>query len=526
METFGTEDNTPASGQWQSVAERVADIIRVSVLEVFRQAVRQVACDRLKTEDERERREEARCEALKKDGVLYRDGSIPEQPGRDWFFHLERLRGSIRLPPEIAMPPESPKRPEPPACLRDRLPREGWGDTDKNEVETFHKAIATFKEQEQEFWPQRAKAMLPIFEHVKQRGFPTHEEGGFPYEFDVCDWLPAELHYDNDPPHESLLPVPRRALTDAEKMTILAAVYDAHWRGAEKIAPWGVSEDGEGPDPWPSDVERDDRRAALGYFMLFREAEDLDAADLPIARSWLEEWKLPFQPSKLASDTPSASVQAISEPPPPPPPPADTSLVFARDGDGYFICGFGAEGHFKATAGLRRLEKLLRSAGKPVLMTSLVAEGAPRRSVSSLDQVVEIPEGGQAGFEGDSHQPALDEDALKDIQKELLRLDDAIEKAKCNCDTAAIDRLTVKKDLLLACVKKDLRFGGKSRTMTSEIDRLRSAIANSLSAAYKNLREATPPLGKLADHLESSVRAEGPVYIYGPHPPVVIRQTK
>ena len=69
-----------------------------------------MACDRLKADDERERREEARCEALKKDGVLYRDASIPEQPRPDWFFHLERLRGSIKLPPEIALPPDNPIR--------------------------------------------------------------------------------------------------------------------------------------------------------------------------------------------------------------------------------------------------------------------------------------------------------------------------------------------------------------------------------------------------------------------------------
>ena len=518
MENSGTEDNAPVSGQWQNVAERVAAIIRVSVLQVFRQAVRQVACERLKADDERERREEARCEALKKDGVLYRDASIPEQPGPDWFFHLEILRGSVKLPPEIALPPEPPKRPEPPACLRDDLPREGWSETDKNEVETFHKALATFKEQEQEFWAQRAEAMLPIFQHVKQRGFPTREEGGFPYELDVCAWLPAELHYDNDPPHESLLPVPKRALTDAEKMTILAAVYDAHWRGAEKIAPWGVSEDGEEPDPWPSDAERDDRKAALGYFMLFREAENLDAADLPIARSWLEEWKLPFQLFNLASDTPSASAQAISEPPPLPP--ADTTLVFARDGDGYFIRGFGAEGHFKATVGLCRLEKLLRDAGKPVLMRALVSEGTSPRSATTLDEVIDTPEDGETGFqEKETQNLALTDEAQDRIRKELQRLDDEIDEAKCNCETAEIARLTAEQERIKAFLKKDMRFGGKrSRGIPSETDKLRSRIANSLSDAYEKLRQATPPMGVLADHLELAVRAEGPIYIYGPHP--------
>jgi hypothetical protein len=317
------EGGASAADQWQEVAERIAVIIRVSGLEVFRQAVRQVARERLEIDDHRHRREEARREAIKKTGVLYRDELTPEQPGREWFFHLETLRGSIKLPPEIALPPEPPKRPNPPACLRDHLPREGWSDTDRHGVETFHKAIATFKEQEREFWPQRAKAMLPIFEHVKQSGFPTHEEGGFPYEFDVCAWLPGDLNPVEDPQNERLLPVPKRALTETEKTAVLAAVYDAHWRGSEKVAPWGVSGDQEGPVAWPSDVERDERRAALGYHFLVSEAEELGTADLPIVRSWLEELKslLPPQYSVRAQcDALSRNLRADDVPPSPRPP--------------------------------------------------------------------------------------------------------------------------------------------------------------------------------------------------------------
>lgn len=294
MQEPETAGNAPISGQWQNVAERVAAIIRVSGIEVFRQAVREVAFDRLVIEDERKRRKEARYEALKKDGVQYSDGAIPERPGPGWFFHQERLQGSIKLPPEIALPPEPPKRPERPACLRDRRPREGWSDTDKNEVEAFHKALATFKVQEQEFWSQWAQAILPIFEHVKQQGFPNHEEEGFRYEFDVCAWLPAELHYDNDPPRGTLLPVPRRALTPAEKKTILAAVYDAHWRGGEKVAPWGLSKDGSDPEVWQvEDAELDEKRAALNYFSLFENAQQLDDSDLPVVESWLDELDSP-----------------------------------------------------------------------------------------------------------------------------------------------------------------------------------------------------------------------------------------
>jgi hypothetical protein len=38
-----------------------------------------------------------RREALKKDGVLYRDGSIPDRPKGDWHFHQDILGGYVKL---------------------------------------------------------------------------------------------------------------------------------------------------------------------------------------------------------------------------------------------------------------------------------------------------------------------------------------------------------------------------------------------------------------------------------------------
>ncbi len=258
-----------------------------------------------------------------KNGVLYRDGALPNQPGREWFFHLETLRGSIKLPPEIALLPKPPKRPSAPACLRDGKSREDWSDADKDEVDTYQKAKAKHGEEMTAFWLEWHRAIVPVFEHVKQRGFPNDENGDYRYEFDVCCSLPDELNPAEDPPHKRLLPVPQRELTNVEKMAILAAIYDAHWRGSEKIAPWGVSDDGEGPDPWPSEAERDERRAALGYYFLFREAEQLDTADLPVVRSWLEELRLPLQSEytiRVPSAVRSPNLQADDVPPSPKPP--------------------------------------------------------------------------------------------------------------------------------------------------------------------------------------------------------------
>ena len=278
--------------QWRALARQIADLIRGSGPEVFQQAVRQVGRERLDAIDERERREQTRCEALKKDGVLYRDEPIPEQPEGDWFFHLDILRGSIKLPPEIALPPKRPKPPPRPPCLRDAKLREDWSEADKDEMDVYDRETAQHEENMRAFRREWHLAILPIFEYAKHRGFPIDENGDFDYTFDTYCWLPSDLE-PADPedfvPNESLLPVPRRALTDAEKKTILAAVYDAHWRGSDMVAPWGVSEDGTEPEGWPADAERDEKWAALDYYRLFRDAQQLDDSDLPVVGGWLED---------------------------------------------------------------------------------------------------------------------------------------------------------------------------------------------------------------------------------------------
>ena len=287
MEFSGIGPNTTTADQRKEVAEQIAAIIQMSGIEVFRQAVQQVTCDRLKTEDERERREEARREALKEIGVLYRNGAIPDRPEGDWYFHQDILGGYVKLPSKVELPPNQPERPKPPACLRDPKLRKDWDDADKKAVDRFHAEEAKYNKRIQAFWPKWQRAIRPLFEQVKKRGFPNDDDGDYRYGFDLCCWLPRELHPANDPRNEELLPVPRRELTEFEKIAILAAVYDAHWRGSEKVAPWGLSEDGSAPDGLQPDAERDERRAALDYFWLFQKAQQLDDSDLDVVESWL-----------------------------------------------------------------------------------------------------------------------------------------------------------------------------------------------------------------------------------------------
>jgi len=294
-----------ARAEWRDVAGQIAAVIRVSGLEIFREAVRQAAQIRQDAEDKGNRREEARREELKKHGVWENHQPLPRRPGDKWFYNVQAFRGSIRLPPEIALPPGRPERPIAPACLRDSKRREEWNDSDRNEVHVYHEKLAAFRKEEQEFWRRSEKAGLPVFEYTKAHGFPgsaevtgdvkadsADEDAYLEYEFWVCGWLPPDLHTDKDPPKYELLPVPKRALTDAEKMTVLSAMYDAHWRGSTKVAPWGVSEDGAEPAMWPTEAERDERRLALWYHLLVAEAERATLDEVPVLWGWLEQLPL------------------------------------------------------------------------------------------------------------------------------------------------------------------------------------------------------------------------------------------
>ncbi len=48
----------------------------------------------------------------------------------------------------------------------------------------------------------------------------------------------SRLDVNSDSHNDALLPIPKRQVTDAEQLTIFAAIYDAFWRGGEKVAPW------------------------------------------------------------------------------------------------------------------------------------------------------------------------------------------------------------------------------------------------------------------------------------------------
>jgi len=258
----------PSNG-WGRIAGDVDALLRQpSARERFQEQTRQAAQERVAAVDHLARREAARRAFTAEHGAWYGADELPERPGRDFQHHLEVFRGSAKLPKG-----------------RKRLPK------------SSHNAPAKEAARALALW--RGK-MRPFFETAREQGFPAAIDdvlqdngvglaaGFFPFEFQVEVWLPERMGPENDPPIDDPLPVPRRPVTLPEKFAALAAICDAHWRGAVKIAPWGATDDG-GLRVRPYAGGRIQYATSLWYRDLVEAAGTLDESDLPIVSSWLQD---------------------------------------------------------------------------------------------------------------------------------------------------------------------------------------------------------------------------------------------
>ena len=171
-------------------------------------------------------------------------------------------------------------------------------------------------------------------------------------------------------------------------------------------------------------------------------------------------------------------------------------------GGGYLVSGFGEEGHFPAVQGFGALRLLVQQPGRPV-------------SWADLDPGMRV-----AGPR--SAQPALDAAAMSSVLADLERLRREIEESENDAERADSQR---RYDELLTQLRTDSGPGRKVRDLNSLTDKLRPKIVGRLKTAYQKLRDATPPLNKLADHLENSVSACRTGFVYSPPSPAPAWET-
>jgi|GEM_PF-6697023 len=304
------------------VASQVHSLLsKFNALDYFRDRVREAAQEHIKAMAECERREKLRREAAVKECLwsVSVDSAVAKKKLEEGCFHFaQTFQGRIKLPSGIKKPlmgltdrAKFPNRPIEPRCLRERIPRSDWSKKDEREIEEFNKKLKEWEEEKAVYvtgpkrkgkW-QKGPSKLesdwrPIFELVKERGFPDDGEDGLEYSFDVDAWLPDDMSEDNDPPTDGPLPVSEKEEDTSLnfKYAGLAAIYDAHWAGSERIAPWGiVTRDGKVnpasglPSEWKTRAKPGSYRAATWYWQLVMSAKELDDKNATIVASWVAD---------------------------------------------------------------------------------------------------------------------------------------------------------------------------------------------------------------------------------------------
>ncbi len=189
---------------------------------------------------------------------------------------------------------------------------------------------------------------------------------------------------------------------------------------------------------------------------------------------------------------------------------AEPKHVFRPDGDGYFLRGFGEEGHVSANRviGLHDIFRLVQSAGKPVPMLELVAGTGTERPVGDSQSI----------------QPVANSQTRDDITAKRRGLKADIERA----DTE-LERTELQEELNRLETDAAKLFGlkGKPRDVNNPNNRLRPKIHGRIKDACKKLKTCKPkPFPMIADHFELTIGADGACMKYSPSIPNLLWQTE
>lgn len=185
---------------------------------------------------------------------------------------------------------------------------------------------------------------------------------------------------------------------------------------------------------------------------------------------------------------------------PPPTKPSDcppNEFVFRRDGDGWFISGFGEKGHFSDIVGFQYIHKLLQSPGKPIGTVSLLTDGQPIRIPGSDD--------------------IIDAEGLKEIDKKLKDIQYRREEAERNNDIGLCQQLDEEKERLTNELRSTLDISGRSRKLNDERKNIQSRVLMAIKRAREKLENHR--LDKLAQYLKDTIDIGLIDSSYTPRPP-------
>jgi hypothetical protein len=173
--------------------------------------------------------------------------------------------------------------------------------------------------------------------------------------------------------------------------------------------------------------------------------------------------------------------------------------VFRREGDVWAIAYGGSWIRLRDTKGLRYLAKLLAQPGREVHVADLAAEGTGGESA---------PTSGSAG-------EVLDPAAKAAYARRLTELDAEVAEATEWHDTERAAQARAEIDALIQQLAGAYGLGGRARTMTDPVERIRKAVTNRIRDSLDRIAAEHETLGR---HLANAIHT-GTFCSYAPERP-------
>lgn len=158
--------------------------------------------------------------------------------------------------------------------------------------------------------------------------------------------------------------------------------------------------------------------------------------------------------------------------------------------------------------GMRYLARLLAEPDREFHVLDLVAA---EEGVHPFGQTTRT---GELDSEPGGGLPVIDEQARASYRRRLAEVEDDIEDAKRDNDVGRLELAERDREFLVAELKQAVGLGGRHRTVGSDAERARTAVARSIRYAMDRLEQHHPRLGV---HLRHAVRT-GTYCSYTPDP--------
>jgi hypothetical protein len=190
--------------------------------------------------------------------------------------------------------------------------------------------------------------------------------------------------------------------------------------------------------------------------------------------------------------------------------PTTEAAVFRLVGDTRTISFAGRTTVLRDLKGFRYLARLLADPDREFHVLDLVAVEQGTLPTGAVDTV------GAAEVEGVGGHglPPLDEQAREAYRRRLAEVDDDIEDAQRCHDLARVESAERDREYLIAELARAVGLGGRLRSVGSDAERARTAVARTLRYATDRLAEHLPPL---AAHLDNCLHT-GTYCAYRPDP--------